>query len=272
VTIKPVVLVESAAPAHPDPQLAGKVVVISGGSSGIGLGIAEHMARGGARVAVFGRKPDKLESAVPAIAANGGSAAGYSLDVRDAEQLAEALEDVRGRFGAIDLVVAAAAGNFFAPAEQISPNGFKTVIDIDLIGTFNLFSLALPRLNKPGASLVAISAPQAQRAMPYQAHACTAKAGIDMLVKCLALEWGVHGVRVNAVSPGPIAGTEGLARLSASPEIEQAVRRNTALRRFGEVGHIANAVAFLASDKAEYITGTTLDCDGGMRLGNLDVL
>jgi hypothetical protein len=93
-----------------------------------------------------------------------------------------------------------------------------------------------------------------------------------MLVKCLALEWGVHGVRVNAVSPGPIAGTEGLARLSASPEIEQAVRRNTALRRFGEVGHIANAVAFLASDKAEYITGTTLDCDGGMRLGNLDVL
>lgn len=120
--------------------------------------------------------------------------------------------------------------------------------------------------------MVAISAPQAQRAMQYQAHACAAKAGVDMLVKCLALEWGAHGVRVNAVSPGPIAETEGLSRLSASPEIERAVRDNTALRRFGSVDDIARAVAFLASDQAAYVTGTVLDCDGGMRLGNFAVM
>lgn len=273
-TINPVAQVEAPA-ERKEPSthaFANKVVVISGGSSGIGLGIARHLGRHGARVVILGRKPEKLEQAAKAIADAGGSSAGYSVDVRDSELLGAVLEDIHARFGAIDLVVAAAAGNFFTPAERISPNGFKTVIDIDLIGTFNLFSLALPLLNKPGASLIAISAPQAQRAMPLQAHACTAKAGIDMLVKCLALEWGVLGVRVNAVSPGPIAGTEGLDRLSASPEIERQVLRNTALRRFGETVHIAKAVAFLASDDAEYVTGTILDCDGGMRLGNLDFL
>lgn len=253
-------------------EFAGKVVVISGGSSGIGLGIACHLSQRGANVVIIGRKPEKLEMAVKVIAEAGGKTAGYSVDVRNSDLVDATLQDIHANFGAIDLVVAAAAGNFFTPADKISPNGFKTVIDIDLIGTFNLFSLALPQLKKPGASLIAITAPQAQRAMPLQAHACTAKAAIDMLVKCLALEWGVHGVRVNAVSPGPIAGTEGLARLSASPEIERQVLRNTALRRFGEPEHIANAVAFLASDKAEYITGTILDCDGGMRLGNLDLL
>lgn len=265
----PVALIEHpAGTASAATHFSDKVVLISGGSSGIGLGIAEHFSQAGAKVVVLGRKVPKLEAAVSRIGQAGGSAAGYSVDVRNAEQLADTLADARSRFGELDIVIAAAAGNFFTPAAQLSPNAFKAVIDIDLIGTFNVFSLALPLLRKPGASLVAITAPQAQRAMANQAHACTAKAGIDMLVKCLALEWGAQGIRVNAVSPGPIAGTEGLSRLSATPEIEQAVRDNTALRRFGSTGNIADAVAFLCGAHADYVTGTILDCDGGMRLGN----
>ena len=246
----------------------GKTVVISGGSSGIGLGISRHLARLGARVIVFGRTQSKLDDTVATIAADGGEAHGYAVDVREAAKIAEVLADCKQRFGGVDVVIAAAAGNFFAPAERISPNGFRTVVEIDLIGTYNLFWSSLSVLNKPGASLLAITAPQAQRPMPAQAHACAAKAGIDMLVKCLAMEWGALGVRVNAVSPGPIAGTEGLAKLSASPEIEKFVRDATALKHFGHVDDIARSVAFLCSPNAGYVTGSILDCDGGMRHGN----
>ncbi|MFT3792262.1 MAG: SDR family oxidoreductase [Rudaea sp.] len=246
----------------------GKRVVISGGSSGIGLGIAQHLAALGAQVAILGRTQDKLDAATASIIAAGGHAAGFSVDVRDAAKVAETLAACREQHGEIDALIAAAAGNFFVPAAKMSANAFKTVIDIDLVGTFNVFSAALPLLRKPGASLIAITAPQAQRAMPLQAHACAAKAGIDMLVKCLALEWGALGVRVNAVSPGPIADTEGLSKLSASPEIETFVREATALKRFGKAEDIAQAVAFLCSAQAGYVTGSILDCDGGMRLGN----
>jgi NAD(P)-dependent dehydrogenase (short-subunit alcohol dehydrogenase family) len=249
-----------------------RIVVISGGSSGIGLGISQHLAALGATLVIFGRKQDKLDAATASITAQGGKAVGYSVDVRDAPRIAELLAEIHAQHGPLDLVIAAAAGNFFTPADKLSANGFKTVIDIDLIGTFNVFSASLPLLRKPGGVLLAITAPQAQRAIPNQAHACAAKAGIDMLVKCLALEWGAQGVRVNAVSPGPISGTEGLARLSATPEIEAAVRNNTALKAFGEVTDIAHAVAYLGSADARYVTGTILDCDGGMRLGNFPSL
>lgn len=246
----------------------GRVVVISGGSSGIGLGISKHLAALGARVVIIGRTQAKLDDAVAQITAAGGRVMAYAVDVRESAKLAEHMTDCRACLGAIDVVIAAAAGNFFVPAERMSPNAFKTVVEIDLIGTFNLFAAALPVLNKPGAALLAITAPQAQRPMANQAHACAAKAGIDMLVKCLAMEWGAMGVRVNAVSPGPIAGTEGLARLSATPEVEKFVRDATALKQFGDVGDIARAAAFLCSAQAGYITGTVLDCDGGMRHGN----
>ena len=246
----------------------GKLVVISGGSSGIGLGVAQHLAALGAQLVILGRTQDKLDAAVASIQTAGGRAAAYSVDVRDAAKVAEVLGACREQYGEIDVLIAAAAGNFFVPAAKMSANAFKTVIDIDLIGTFNVFSAVLPLLRKPGAALLAITAPQAQRAMPLQAHACAAKAGIDMLVKCLALEWGALGVRVNAVSPGPIAGTEGLSKLSASPEIESFVREATALKRFGRAQDIAPAIAFLCSAQAGYITGSILDCDGGMRLGN----
>ncbi|GAC1633568.1 MAG: SDR family oxidoreductase [Nevskia sp.] len=259
-------------PAAAGPDYRGKLVVISGGSSGIGLGISKHLAALGATLVIVGRTQDKLDAAVAAIEQAGGKAHGYAADVREAARIAEIMADCKQKHGEIDVVIAAAAGNFIVPAARMSANAFKTVIDIDLIGCFNLFSAALPNLRKPGAALVAITAPQAQRPMAGQAHACAAKAGIDMLVKCLALEWGALGVRVNAVSPGPIAGTEGMARLAATPEIERFVREATALKRFGGVQDIADAVAFLCGAQAGYVTGTVLDCDGGMRHGNFVTL
>lgn len=255
-----------------DTHYKNRVAVITGGSSGIGLGISHHLATMGAKVVILGRKQERLDAAVAAIAAEGGQAFGYSVDVRDAARVAEVLGDAKAQHGPLDLVVAAAAGNFFVAADTLTPNGFKTVIDIDLIGSFNVFSAALPLSRQPGAVFLAITAPQAQRAMCYQVHACAAKAGVDMMVKCLALEWGRFGVRVNAISPGPIAGTEGLARLSATPEIERSLLDNTALKAFGDVSDIARAVAYLGSPEARYITGTILDCDGGMRLGNFAMI
>jgi hypothetical protein len=177
------------------------------------------------------------------------------------------LDEVQRTFGDFDIVIAGAAGNFPAPAIDISPNGFKAVVDIDLLGTFNVFRLAFDRRRESGCSMIAITAPQAVRATPFQAHVCAAKAGINMLVKCLALEWGPGNVRVNAISPGPIAGTEGMRRLAPTPEIEASQKAAVALGRFGEAEEIGNLAAFLCSSEAAYINGAIMNCDGGTELG-----
>ena len=123
-------------------------------------------------------------------------------------------------------------------------------------------------LRKPGASLISITAPQAKRPSMFQAHVCAAKAGINMLTQCLAMEWGPAGVRVNAISPGPIADTEGMARLAPTPEAEAAVKKRLALRDYGAKTDIGQLALFLSSDNARYITGAIIDCDGGSTLGD----
>ena len=251
--------------------LSGRTAVVVGASSGINLGVAHRLGGLGARVAIVSRTPEKIEAAAAELAGLGIEVSAHAGDVRDAAAMQAIFAAVAARWGLIDIVISGAAGNFFAPAAKMSANAFKAVIDIDLIGTFNVSSAAYPHLRKPGAVIVNISAPQAQRAMPLQSHVCAAKAGIDMLTRCLALEWGVEGVRVNAVSPGPIAGTEGLARLAVDGELAERVRGALALPRFGTKPEVADAVAWLCSDSAGFVTGTTLDCDCdcGMRLGNL---
>ncbi len=252
-------------------NVSGKKALVVGASSGINLAIAKRLGEQGARLVVASRTPERIAAAAEGLRAEGLDAIGIAGDVRDAA----AMEDVAGQaarhLGGIDIVVSGAAGNFFASAEEMSANGFRTVVEIDLIGTFNVFKAAFAHLATPGASLVAISAPQAQRAMRNQAHACAAKAGVDMLTKCLALEWGALGVRVNGVSPGPIAGTEGLARLTGDGDLADRVQAALALPDFGRGSDVGDAVAFLCSDAASYVTGTILDCDGGMRLGDLPV-
>ena len=248
--------------------LAGRVAFVAGGTSGINLEIARRYARAGAKVAVLSRKQEKVDAATALIAQEGQDTAGFAADVRSYEAVESALRQAAETLGPIDIVLSGAAGNFLAPALGMSANAFKTVVDIDLIGTFNVLRASYAYLNRPGASLLCITAGQAVHPMIFQAHVCAAKAGINMLTKCLAMEWGPTGVRVNAISPGPIGDTEGMRRLAPNPEIQAAIKSSLALREFGTTTDIAEAALFLASDSARYITGAILNVDGGNDLGD----
>ena len=247
-----------------DGILEGKVAFVAGGTSGINLGIAKRYAQLGAKVAVCGRNPEKAANAAAEI---GEGALGLSADVRDYGAIRAAMEEVRDRLGPMDIVVSGAAGNFLAPVLGMSANAFKTVVDIDLNGTFNVFRGCHDLLNLPGASLIAITAGQAVNAVQLQAHACAAKAGINQLVRVLALEWGPD-VRVNGISPGPIEGTEGMARLAPDSSTKAKHFERIAMKRWGYIEEIAECAVFLCSDAAKYVTGTILDCDGGSQIGD----
>jgi hypothetical protein len=247
--------------------LAEKVVFAAGASGGLNLAVARRLAELGARVVLIGRDQGRIDAAALSIRDKGGSALGLVADVRDYARVEEAFATAATTFGPVDIVISGAAGNFLAPAARLSANGFKTVIDIDLIGTFNVLRASFDHLTKPGASVISISAPQGTRPAPLQAHACAAKAGINMLTKVLALEWGEFGVRVNAISPGPIAGTEGVARLWPSEEALSELRDRIPLKTLGHPDDIAEAVVYLSSPSARYVTGTVLEIEGGYGLG-----
>lgn len=248
-------------------NFAGKVVFVAGGTTGINFGIAESFARAGAKVAVLSRSAEKVEAAVNALRANGGEACGHAADVRQYEALEAAFAATAARWGAIDVLISGAAGNFLAPAQQLSANGFKTVIDIDLQGCFNVMRAAFAHLRKPGAAVVNISAPQSWLPTPGQIHVCAAKAGIDQITRTAAMEWGPLGIRVNSIAPGPIAETEGMRRLAPTPASEQRWREAVPLRRWGSKADIAKAAQWLCSDDAAYVTGVLLPVDGGWSLG-----
>jgi len=255
-------------------DFSGRNVFVFGGTSGINLGIAESFVAAGARIGVASRSQDKVDAAVKRLSRPDVPAHGFSADVRDPEAVADVLASFAQRHGKIDVLVSGAAGNFPAAAARLSPNGFKAVVDIDLLGTFNVMRAAWTHLNKPGASVISISAPQAIIPMALQVHVCAAKAGVDMITKTLALEWGPEGVRVNSVIPGPIDGTEGMARLAPDASARQEVTDGVPMRRMGSPQDIADACLFLASDAARYVTGAVLPVDGGwavagarMRLG-----
>lgn len=247
-----------------DDVLAGKSAFIAGGTSGINLGIAKRFAELGAKVAVVGRNAEKAQAAAAEL---GAGALGLSADVRDYGAIRGAMEQASHANGAFDIVISGAAGNFLSPALGMSANAFRTVIDIDLNGTFNVFRGCHDLLNVPGASLIAITAPQAVNAMTLQAHACAAKAGINRLIGVLALEWGPL-VRVNGISPGPIEGTEGMARLAPNPELKASHEARIAMKRWGTCHEVAEAAVFLSTAAASYVTGTILDVDGGSSVGD----
>lgn len=246
--------------------LEGKTAFITGGSSGICLGIAERFAEHGARLMLLGRKQEKLDAAVAGIRSRGGTADSVAADVRDYAAMEAAFARCAEVYGPIDVLICGAAGNFPSPVNGMSANGFKAVVDIDLLGTFNTCRAAYPHLRKPGASVISISANHAHQPYAFQSHVCAAKAGVDLFTKTLALEWGGDGIRANIIYPGPIDDTEGMRRLAPSDEARRAVIANTPIGRMGTKDDIAWLALFLSSPAAGNITGGAFACDGGSGL------
>jgi len=248
-----------------DDLLAGKVALVTGGGSGIGAGIARTFARHGAKVALMGRRAEKLEEVAGQIRAKGGTALPLPGDVRDFAKVEESVKRCVEELGGLNIVVNGAAGNFPVPASQLSSNGFKAVLDIDLLGTFHVCRAAFEPLSRQGGVIVSITATQAFVPTMLQAHVGAAKAGIEKLTKDLALEWGPFGIRVNTIAPGPIEGTEGMSRL-APGSLARELQGHLPLKRYGTIDEIAEGVLFLVSPAGSYITGAMLLMDGGMAL------
>lgn len=251
----------------------GKVVVVIGGTSGINRGVAEAFAQAGAKVAVASRSQEKVDDTLAALKQLGAAdAMGFAADVRDPQAVQQGIAGIHAAWGDFAVVVSGAAGNFPALATGMSANGFRSVVEIDLLGTFHVMQAVYPCLQKPGASIINISAPQAVIPMPAQSHVCAAKAGVDMITRTLALEWGGEGIRINSIIPGPIDGTEGMKRLAPTDAVRHAVVNSVPLKRMGTPQDIANACLFLGSDMASYITGAIIPVDGGWVQGGVAVV
>lgn len=262
-------------PFRPD-LFKDKTILVTGGSSGIGFGIAELFARHGARTLVTGRDPDRLDGASKRLMEHGVEADAFAFDVRDKDAVQATAEAVRERFGPLDVLVNNAAGNFVVPFSMMSDNAWQSVIDIVLQGTFNItraFGRAMidagKTAKKAGApvdrSILNIVAGYAWTGSPGVSHSGAAKAAVLNLTKSLGVEWAEVGVRVNAISPGPIEQTGGAEKLweEGGEEVAEMVLKTVPMRRFGTPQDIGNAALFLASPGAAYITGTCTVVDGG---------
>ncbi|HTG86070.1 MAG TPA: SDR family oxidoreductase, partial [Pyrinomonadaceae bacterium] len=242
--------------------LKDHVAFVTGGGTGITGGVARALAEAGASVALVSRNLDHLQPAADAINESGGKAIAVVADVRQPEAVEAAVATTVEQLGKIDIVINGAAGNFLCNAEQLSPNGFGTVVDIDLKGTFNVSRAAFAQLKEHRGQILNISATLHYLGTPMQLHVSAAKAGVDALTRNLAVEWGRFGIRVNAIAPGPIEDTEGMQRLVPEP-IKERLKKAVPLGRFGRIADIEKAAVFLCSDAASFISGAVLVVDGG---------
>jgi NAD(P)-dependent dehydrogenase (short-subunit alcohol dehydrogenase family) len=242
-----------------------KTVFVTGGGSGINLGVAKNFAAVGANVAICGRTQEKLDAAAVELSALGAKVCPIAADVRDFAALEAALARSKRELGTVDVLVSGAAGNFLAPAETLSPNGFNSVVAIDLVGSFNASRAAFEQLKATKGTIIYISAGMAYMPHAFQVHAGAAKSGIDMMMKNLALEWGRYGIRTNSIVPGPIEGTEGVKRLFSEARRSEFTNA-IPLRRMGTVDDIGQTAVFLASPLASYVSGCVVVVDGGQNL------
>jgi NAD(P)-dependent dehydrogenase (short-subunit alcohol dehydrogenase family) len=246
-----------------------RTVIITGGGTGIGLAIAQRFGELGARVAIGSRRAEHLETGSAALRHAGQDPLAVQVDVRIPEQVDEMVHRVIKHFGQIDILVNNAAGNFVCPAEDLSPNGWNAVVGIVLNGSFYC-SRAVGRhmiASGIGGAIVSILANYVWSASPGTIHSAAAKAGVLSMTQTLALEWAKYRIRVNAVAPGPIESTGAAQQLWDNPEAVARITASIPLGRWGQPSEVADAVAFLASPYAAFITGETLTIDGGSRFG-----
>lgn len=242
--------------------LQGKVAFVTGGGTGITGGVARAFAEHGARLAITSRNEENLAPMKELVESFGGECLAIAADVRDTEAVDAAIAATIEHYGQIDIVVNGAAGNFLCAANELSPNGFGTVVDIDTKGTFNVCRASFEALKASKGQIINISATLHYLATPMQIHVSAAKAGVDAITRNLSVEWGRYGIRTNGIAPGPIEDTEGMKRL-LMPELKEKMMRKIPVGRFGRIADIENAALYLASDGASYVNGVTLVVDGG---------
>jgi NAD(P)-dependent dehydrogenase (short-subunit alcohol dehydrogenase family) len=252
----------------PEKTFEGRVAIVTGGATGIGFAIAKELARLGGRVVIASRKEENLKAAVEQI---GEKASYHVLDVRDAEAVEAMAESVASEHGTIDILVNNAAGNFIVQSDQLSTNGWNSVIGIVLNGTFYSTSAVGKRMiAAKGGTILNIIANYAWTGAPGVVHSASAKAGVLAMTRTLAVEWARHGIRVNAMAPGPVHTPGAAERLFPDPSVHDAIRKTVPLRRFATLEEVANAAMYLLSDYASYVTGEALVIDGGQWLGGAD--
>lgn len=251
--------------------LAGKVAVVTGGGTGIGLGISQTLASAGAEVAIASRKPEHLEPAAKQLRSSGAKVSAVEVNVREPDSVARMVEQISRQHGRLDILVNNAAGNFYAPTATLSPNAWRAVVETDLYGTFYCSQAAYPLMKAQGGGrIISISMTLHYRGWPLMAHATAAKAGVDALTRTLALEWARDRITVNAVAPGPIP-TEGVKKAFTPPGadapdlfgMEQYASETIPLRRWGTPEDIGQMVTYLASPAGDWITGAIIVVDGG---------
>jgi len=245
--------------------IGGKVAFITGGGSGICFTIAEILMRHGCQTAIAGRKMDRLKKSAQTLsAATGQKCLPVQMDVRKPSEVITAVDACLQEYGRIDILINGAAGNFLCPLEAMSFNAFKTVIEIDTLGTFNVSKVVHEKYMKNhGGVIINITATIHYRGNILQAHVGTAKAAIEYMTRHQALEWGPQGVRVVCVAPGPIEDTEGVRRLSGGRSAEQ-INSVIPIRRQGKRQEIGEICLFLATDMAGLITSSTIIADGAL--------
>lgn len=249
----------------PAGTLQGKVAVVTGGATGMGKAMAQEFARLGAQVVITSRKQEMVEQAAAEILIEGGQALGIVCDVRHPEQIEAMLNQTEESYGMVDIMVNNAAGNFIVPSEELSPNGWRTVIDIVLNGTFYCSQAAAKRWiqsARPGVILNMIAS-YAWTGSPGVVHSASAKAGVLAMTRTLAAEWGRHGIRTNAIAPGPIERTGGADRLFSDAAFADLLINHNPMRRLGTPEEIAQLASYMVSPYASYLNGEIITLDGG---------
>jgi peroxisomal 2,4-dienoyl-CoA reductase len=251
--------------------LTGKVAIVTGGGTGIGLGVAGSLSAAGATVVLASRKREHLESAAATLRERGAKVTTVETNVREPEAVARMVERIREDHGRVDVLVNNAAGNFYAPSATLSPNAWRAVVETDLYGTFYCSQAIYPVMKAQGGGrIVSVSMTLHYRGWPLMAHATAAKAGVDALTRTLALEWAADRITVNAIAPGPIP-TEGVLRAFTPPDarapelfrMDEYATRSIPLGRWGTPEDIGQMVTYLASPAADWITGAIFVVDGG---------
>ena len=253
----------------PANTLNQQVAIITGGGTGLGRAMALEYSRLGARLILASRSREHLEPTVAEIQKDGGEAIAVPTDVRDPAQVDRMIQETKKKFGGIDILVNNAAGNFICKAEELSPNGWRAVVEIVLNGTFFCTRAAGLEMiaQRRGGKILSVLATYAWTGGPGTVHSAAAKAGVLALTRTLAVEWAAHKIRINAIAPGPVATEGASSKLWGNPEAEKKLLSTIPVGRIGTPQEIAQAAAYLVSPYAEYINGETLTMDGGGWLG-----